>query len=145
MFLGEYTHALDAKGRLTIPVRMREALEHGLVVTRGHEPCITLFPLDLWQEIAHKAAALPTTNVAARAFNRHFYSRAFELVPDRLGRILIPTVLRDYAGIEQEAIVAGANAYVEIWQPARWEQRIAADEGNLQSILDDLNRQGFAV
>lgn len=145
MFLGEYTHTLDAKGRLTIPARMREALEHGLVVTRGHEPCITLFPLDLWQDISRKAAGLPITSAAARAFNRRFYSHAFELAPDRLGRILIPVPLRDYAGIEQEVVIAGANMYVEIWNSTRWGQRTEEEEPHVQEMTDELFRQGYVL
>lgn len=143
MFLGEYTHTLDAKGRLTIPARMREELAHGLVLTRGHDPCLAVFPRPLWEEISRKAAAMPTTSAAARAFNRQFFSRAFEVIPDQMGRILIPTPLREYADIREQAIIVGANAYIEIWSPERWAEQSQRDRENMALILDELNKMGY--
>ncbi len=143
MFLGEYTHTLDAKGRLTIPARMREELAQGLVLTRGHDPCLAVFPRPLWEEISRKAAAMPTTSAAARAFNRQFFSRAFEVTPDQMGRILIPTPLREYADIREQAIIVGANAYIEIWSPERWAEQSQRDRENMALILDELNKMGY--
>lgn len=145
MFSGEYTHTLDVKGRLTLPARLRDELMHGLAITRGHEPCLTIFPLALWQEIARKAAAMPTTNAAVRAFNRLFFSRAFEALPDRMGRVLISSPLREYAAIQDEVIILGVNAYLEVWAPERWEQRLALDSENMPSILDEIGRLGVTL
>lgn len=143
VFLGEYTHTLDAKGRLTIPARMREELGDGLVLTRGHDPCLTIFPRPLWEEISRRAAEMPTTSAAARAFNRQFFSRAFEVVPDQMGRILIPAPLREYANIREEAIIVGANAYIEIWSPERWAAQSQRDHENMAHILEELNKAGY--
>jgi MraZ protein len=143
MFSGEYSHALDAKGRLTIPARFRDELEGGLVVTKGYEPCILLYPLSEWSALASKVAQLPKTNRAARAYSRLVFGSAAEVTLDKMGRILIPTFLREYAGIEEEAVVVGVNTYIEIWNPARWRATMEQDMENLADILDDVSQMGI--
>ena len=143
MFSGEYSHTLDAKGRLTIPARFRDELDGGVVVTKGYEPCIVLYPLSEWSALAAKVAQLPKTSRAARAYTRLVFGSAAEVVPDKMGRILVPSFLREYAGIDEEAIVVGVNTYVEIWSPVRWRETLERDLENLADILDDVSKMGI--
>ena len=121
MFLGRYAHNLDAKGRLAIPARYREALAEGVVLTRGIDRCLALYPLAAWRPLAEKVAALPLTDADARNFRRLVFAEAADLELDGQGRILIPPDLRQYADIEREAFVVGVDTSIEIWSPARWE------------------------
>ncbi|MFN8594133.1 MAG: division/cell wall cluster transcriptional repressor MraZ [Thermomicrobiales bacterium] len=121
MFLGRYAHNLDAKGRLAVPARFREALAEGVVLTRGIDRCLALYPLAAWRPLAEKVAALPLTDADARHFRRLVFAEAADLPLDGQGRILIPLELRRYAEIEREAIVVGVDTSIEIWTPARWE------------------------
>lgn len=121
MFLGRYTHALDAKGRLAIPARFREAVADGLVLTRGIDRCLSLYPLAAWRPLAEKVSALPITDPDARNFRRMVFAEASDLALDAQGRILIPPELRRYAGLERETLVVGVDTAIEIWSPERWQ------------------------
>ncbi len=143
MFTGEYLHSLDNKGRVTIPVQFRSAFQSGLIVTRGHDPCLVVYTPDGWQALAEKASRLPSTSRAARAYNRWVFGSAFECVPDRAGRILIPGVLRAYAGIEDNVILAGANNHVEIWNPERWNESLAQALNDMETNAEDLAKLGI--
>src|SRR4030042_2490295 len=112
MFLGEYTHSLDLRGRITIPARFRQELERGMVITRGFDSCLMVYPMDEWNHIADRIAQMPTANRNARSYGRRMFGGAYEAVPDKMGRVLIPAFLRDYAGIEEEAVVVGVNNYL---------------------------------
>jgi MraZ protein len=142
MFLGEYAYALDKKGRLTIPVRFRAGLAAGLVMTRGYEPCLRIYPHDTWAALAAKVAQIPSTDQAARAYSRLIFGGAFEATPDKLGRVLVPSVLRGYAGIDSEAVIVGVNACVEVWNPLRWQETLARDTLDLDAILAGVARMG---
>lgn len=125
MFLGEFSHTLDTKGRLTVPSKYRDQLEDGLVVTRSPmERCLLLFPMSEWQKIAEKINALPLTDPRSAQLRRAFFSAAEDLTPDKQGRILISQRLRDWAQIEGDVIVAGVSAFVELWQPALWDEKV---------------------
>ncbi|MGH2531974.1 MAG: division/cell wall cluster transcriptional repressor MraZ [Thermomicrobiales bacterium] len=121
MFLGRYAHTLDAKGRLAIPARFREALTGGVVVTRGIDRCLALYPMDAWTPLAERISALPITDPDARTFRRMVFAEAAHLELDAQGRILLPPDLRRYAELERDAFVVGVNTSVEVWSPARWE------------------------
>ena len=129
MFLGRYEHNLDAKGRLAIPARYREALSEGIILTRGIDRCLALYPLAAWRPLAEKVAALPITDADARNFRRLVFAEAADLTLDAQGRILIPPDLRRYAELEREAFVVGVDASIEIWSPPRW----AAVEASLDT------------
>ena len=120
MFLGRYAHNLDAKGRLAIPARFREALAEGMVLTRGIDRCLALYPMAAWRPLAEKVAALPITDADARNFRRLVFAEASDLTLDSQGRVLIPPDLRRYAELEREALVVGVDSSIEIWSPARW-------------------------
>jgi MraZ protein len=120
MFLGEYTHALDDKGRLTLPAKYRAELATGLVVTRGIDKCLFVFPMTEWKTLSDKLSALPLTDAQAREFQRLIFSGATDPELDKQGRVLLPQYLRDYAGLTGEVIVAGLNTHMEIWAPDVW-------------------------
>jgi MraZ protein len=138
MFLGRYAHNLDAKGRLAIPARYREALAEGVVLTRGIDRCLALYPLAAWRPLAEKVAALPLTDADARNFRRLVFAEAADLELDGQGRILIPPDLRRYADIEREALVVGVDTSIEIWSPARWNALSASLDADGAEIAQRL-------
>lgn len=141
MFLGRYAHNLDAKGRLAIPARFREALAEGAVLTRGIDRCLALYPLAAWQPLAEKVSALPLTDADARNFRRLVFAEAADLTLDGQGRILVPPDLRRFAGIEREALVVGVDSSIEIWSPERWaevEASLDADGADIAQRLATL-------
>ena len=120
MFLGEYTHSIDEKGRLTIPAKFRGELDSGLVVTRGLDRNLLVFTMGEWQELAQKIAQIPISDRSARAFSRRVFSGAVDLVPDRQGRILLPVTLREFANLGDETVIIGMYNYAEIWNADSW-------------------------
>lgn len=142
MFLGEYSHTLDAKGRLTIPARFRAGLASGLVVTRGYESCLAIYPLAEWSMLANKVAQMPRASRMGRSYSRLIFGGAFESSLDKAGRLLIPSFLREYASLEEEAVVVGVNTYIEIWGPGKWQLILERDSQNLDAILAEVTRMG---
>ncbi len=125
MFLGQYTYSVDDKGRLTIPSRFRDELGgRNIVITRGLDRCLTIYPLDVWDEIAQKVNALPITDPRGRALRRIFFADAMNVELDRQGRVLVPDRLREYAGFElsAEIVIVGLDRFLEVWTPQRWEE-----------------------
>lgn len=129
MFLGEFTHTIDEKGRLIIPARFRADLAEGLVVTRGLDRCLVIYPMEEWNKLAEQASALPMTDRRARAFSRLLFANASDATPDKQGRVLIPPRLREYANLNGEAIVIGINAYIEVWNRDSWTEERERVEG----------------
>ncbi len=121
MFLGEYQHALDNKGRITIPSRFRELLGERFVATKGLDNCIFLYPLEEWKSIEEKLHLLPLTRSDVRSFVRFFFSGAAELELDKQGRSVLGLNLRSYAGIEKDVTVIGVGSRIEIWASDKWE------------------------
>ncbi len=138
MFLGRFSHNLDAKGRLAIPAKFRGALADGLVVTRGIDRCLSVYPLTAWETLAARVSALSISDPDARQFKRMVFAEAMDEELDAQGRIVVPPELRRYAGIEREAIVVGMNTYVEIWDPVRWAALSATVEDEGSSIAQRL-------
>ena len=134
MFLGEFSHTIDEKGRLTIPAKFRDELAEGLIVTRGIDRCLAVYPMKEWNRLAEQVSALPLTDRLARAFRRLVFANASDAVPDKQGRILIPPRLREYADLNGEAIVTGLNTYVEVWNPDAWGEERERVEGNAVNI-----------
>ena len=134
MFLGEFSHTIDDKGRLTLPSKFRAELAGGLVVTRGIDKCLFVFPQGGWIDLANKVSNLPLTESQAREFRRLLFSGASDDVPDKQGRVLLPQYLREYAGLNSEVIVAGLNTHLELWNPTAWtEARKGFESGALDS------------
>jgi len=125
LFLGEYEYHIDEKGRVAIPSRFREEFKGGLVLTQGLESCVIVYPPSEWKRVSDNLAALPTTQSKARRINRATFSTAFNLELDRLGRIALPSPLRQYAEIKDTVIIAGVNTYLELWSKENWEQEKA--------------------
>jgi MraZ protein len=125
MFLGEYTHGLDSKARLTIPAKFRAALAGGLVVTRNPaDQCLLVFPKAEWEVLADKVSSLPLTDPRSAAFRRAFFSAAEDLEPDAQGRVLLSQRLREHARIETDVLIAGQNKFLELWNPTLWDEKV---------------------
>jgi MraZ protein len=145
MFLGEYAHSLDSKGRLAVPAKFRMRLGEGAIVTRGLDGCLVIYPAPEWQEYAEKIDKLPSTQEDARKFKRFVFSGATECEFDRQGRVLIPAFLREYAGLEETAIVVGQYSKVEIWGQARWEAARPKVEDDGEQIAERLSALGLNI
>lgn len=148
MFCGQFEHAVDSKGRLIIPARIREALSDGFqercVVTRGIEPCIALYPKDEWDSLVRKLrASLPRMSGKGRWFLRKVFGMATECELDKQGRILIPQHLREFAGIEKEVVVIGVLDHVEIWSKDRWREADAQEEAGFGDTAEALTDFGI--
>jgi MraZ protein len=143
MFLGEFSHALDDKGRLTVPAKFRDELAGGLVVTRGIDRCLFVFPREVWDNLAERIAHLPLTQRNARNFSRLMFSGASDFIPDRQGRVLIPQGLREYAGLDGDAIIIGLYDRLEIWNPGNWANVKTEVEEDPESIAEQLQELGI--
>ncbi|MFV0463184.1 MAG: division/cell wall cluster transcriptional repressor MraZ [Nostocoides sp.] len=128
MFLGTHTPRLDDKGRLFLPAKYRDRLAPGLVVTRGQDRCLYVFPMDEFVKEAEKRQAAPMSNKAARDSARMFLSAASDEIPDKQGRITIPPVLRAYAGLNRDCTVIGSGRHMEVWDTPTWESYSASLE-----------------
>lgn len=128
MFLGTHSPRLDDKGRLFLPAKFRAQLAEGLVVTRGQERCLYVFDMPEFVRLAEQMRSTPVTSRAARDYLRVFLSGASDEVPDKQGRITIPPVLRQYAGLDRECTVIGAGSRVEIWDATAWTTYLEATE-----------------
>jgi MraZ protein len=139
-FLGEYTYVLDDKGRLTVPSRVRPALGDPFIVTRGLDDCLFVYPLAVWEGIVAQLETLPFTASAPRAFARLFFSGATEVSPDRQGRFLIPSALREHAALDKEAVIIGVSNRLEIWSAERWQAFQEKARQEYQSLAEGLFR-----
>ncbi len=128
MFLGTHTPRLDDKGRLFLPAKFRDRLASGLVVTRGQERCLLVFPMDEFVALTERMQAAPVTSKRARDHIRVFLSGASDEIPDKQGRITIPAVLRQYAGLTRDCTVIGQGSRLELWDTTRWGEYLAANE-----------------
>ena len=138
MFLGEYQHTLDVKGRITIPSRFREQLLERFVATKGLDNCIFLYPMDEWQAIENKLKSLPFTRADVRSFARFFFSGASELEVDKQGRVVLPGNLRDYAGIDKDVVIIGVGTRVEIWSYDSWNEYNQSAASGYEEIAESL-------
>jgi len=142
MFIGEFHHTLDDKGRMSIPVKFRADLAQGAVVTRGLDHSLFLYPKDEWQKLAEKLAALPFGQADTRAFARLMLAGAMEVEIDKSGRVLLPEYLRTYAGLNKDAVVAGLYNRLEIWDEATWKTYAAQTEAEGNAIAERLHDLG---
>jgi MraZ protein len=120
MFTGEYHHAVDEKGRVAVPARFRADLAGGALVSKWIDGCLALHPRAAWDALAAKVSTLPISDPGARNFARFIFANAFEVELDRQGRLVVPQVLRDFAGLTGEAVVVGSRDHLEFWAPDRW-------------------------
>lgn len=139
MFLGEYIHTIDEKGRITIPAKYRGELAAGLVVTRGFDQNLMIFPQEEWDKLATKLAERPLGDDSVRTFRRRLFAGATDLSPDRQGRIIVPQYLREFAGIDGDVVIAGMYNYVELWNAEAWHTvRESIEDSNDARRWEDL-------
>ncbi|MCW2279091.1 division/cell wall cluster transcriptional repressor MraZ [Heliophilum fasciatum] len=138
MFIGEYLHTMDSKGRLFIPAKFREALGEVMVATKGLDGCLCIYPMDEWQQVADKLKKLPFTRADARAFQRFVFSGATECELDKQGRILLAPSLRDYAGLTKDVIVIGVSTRVEVWDVERWQEYNGQTAERFEDVAENL-------
>ena len=138
MFMGEYHHTIDDKGRLIIPTKFRTELKDKFVITRGIEHCLFAYPLERWEEIVHKLESLPFTKKDARNFTRFFLSGATVAEFDKQGRINITSPLINYAGIEKDCVIIGTGDRLEIWAENAWDDFFNSASINMSDIAENL-------
>ena len=143
MFIGEYKHSLDDKGRIAIPSKFRKQLAKGAVVTRGLDTSLFLFPKEEWDKLAEKLASLPLGQSNSRAFARLMLAGAMDVSLDKQGRVVLPEYLREYAGIKKNLILAGLYNRLELWDEERWETYKKKVEGDADSVAEQLGEIGF--
>jgi MraZ protein len=137
MFLGEFTHTIDDKGRLTLPAKFRELLAHGVVITRGFDGCLFIFTREDFKVLTERLRERFSLNKqSARDLNRFFFAGATDLSPDRTGRVLIPSFLREYANLDSEVAIIGANTHLELWRSDDWRHKIKDVETNVDEIAE---------
>ncbi|MBI2984651.1 MAG: division/cell wall cluster transcriptional repressor MraZ [Candidatus Kerfeldbacteria bacterium] len=142
MFIGEYHHALDAKGRLQIPVKFRKELARGAVVTRGLDNCLFVYNEREWNALADKLARLPISKANTRAFSRLMLAGAMELEIDRQGRAVLPEYLRQYAGLKKAVVIAGLYNRLELWDKDVWKRYRSGTEKHSGAIAEALGELG---
>ena len=137
MFMGEYNHTIDAKGRLIIPSKFREALGDEFIVTKGMDGCLFVFDNKEWQVFEEKLNSLPMMDKEARQFTRYFLAGAANVEVDKQGRILLPGVLREFADITKDAVLIGVGRRIEIWSKDRWAGTVTYQD------MEDISRHMF--
>jgi MraZ protein len=142
MFIGEYQHTIDEKGRMMIPTKFRADLQKGAVVTRGLDHCLVVYPMAAWNELATKLSSLPISQSKSRAFARLMLAGAMDVTPDKQGRIMIPEYLREYAGAAKQVVVAGLFDRLEIWDEKAWKKYKTATEKESNDIAEALGELG---
>lgn len=143
MFIGEYQHSIDPKGRIIIPSKFRGELGYEFVITKGLDNCLFVYPPDEWKVIEDKLKSLPLTNKDARAFIRFFFSGASESNLDKQGRVLIPANLREHSKIDKDAVIIGVSTRLEIWSKENWESYIDEDNLSYDSIAEKMAELGI--
>ncbi|MDG5788297.1 division/cell wall cluster transcriptional repressor MraZ [Evansella sp. AB-P1] len=138
MFMGEFHHTIDEKGRMIIPAKFREELGSAFVVTRGMDKCLFVYPEQEWRQLEQKLKTLPFTKKDARAFTRFFFSGATESELDKQGRVNIPSTLRSFAQLEKECVVIGVSSRVEIWSKDIWDEYFAESEESFAEIAEGI-------
>ncbi|MCM8899873.1 MAG: transcriptional regulator MraZ [Clostridiales bacterium] len=143
MFIGEYQHTIDPKGRVIMPAKFREGLGEKFVLTKGLDQCLFVYPNEEWGILEKKLRSLPLTNKDARAFIRFFFAGACECELDKQGRILIPANLREYAGLEKDVVIIGVSTRVEIWSKDRWDEYNSASNLDHEAIVERMAELGI--
>lgn len=138
MFLGTHTPRLDDKGRLFLPAKFRDRLASGVVITRGHENSLVIYPADTFEGLAARALAMPSTNKRARAYTRMLLSGASDQIPDKQGRISIPSHLRQYAGLVRDITITGVGDHLEVWDTQTWSELLTSIESDFADQEDEV-------
>ena len=145
MFMGEYNHTIDAKGRLIVPAKFREILGDNFIVTKGLDGCLFVYPNDEWTRFEEKLKSLPLTNKNARQFTRFFLAGAAACEVDKQGRILLPQVLREFASLEKDVVLVGVASRIEIWSRERWDESMYTYDGDMDEVAENMESLGFSI
>jgi len=143
MFMGEYNHTIDPKGRVIVPAKFREALGEEFVVTKGLDGCLFVYDMKEWNAFEEKLKTLPITNKDARSFVRFFLAGATGVELDKQGRILLPGVLREFAALNKDVVLVGVASRVEIWSKERWENTASFDD--MEDIAEHMAELGLSI
>ena len=143
MFIGEYHHTIDEKGRMAVPAKFRKELTEGAIITKGLDNCLFIFTQLEWAVLAGKLSAMPLAKADARAFSRLMLAGAMEVEIDTQGRVLIPDYLRVYAGLKKEAVVVGVYSRLELWSDEAWSRYKAKTESSSDEIAEKLGELGI--
>ena len=142
MFIGEYQHSIDLKKRMAVPSKFRGGLGNKVVVTRGLDKCLFVYPLKTWEELAEKLGSLPMGEAATRSFVRLMLAGATDVEIDKQGRILIPDYLKEYAGMKKNVVVAGLYNRLEVWDEIKWKTYKNKAEKDTDEIAEQLGKLG---
>ena len=143
MYIGEYNHTIDSKGRLILPAKLRESIGDEIVITKGVEGCLFAYDKRSWEEVGEKLNSIPTlTRIELRAVKRKFLAGANEMEVDKQGRFLVPQNLREYAGLDKNVVLAGVGDYIEIWDKEKWDNLYETDV-ELEMALKQLGNDGY--
>ena len=143
MFMSQYYHTVDAKGRLIVPAKYREQLGDEFVITKGLDGCLFVYGNADWEILEKKLTSLPVTNANARKLTRFFLAGATVCEVDKQGRILIPAVLREFAGLEKDVVLAGAGNRIEVWSKEKWSENCNYDD--MDSIAESMQNIGIVI
>jgi MraZ protein len=138
VFLGTHSPRLDEKGRLFLPAKFRDELAEGVVITKGQERCLYVFPMAEFRRVTEAMSQAPVTQKTVRDYSRVFFASASDEVPDKQGRITVPPSLREYAGLSRDCVVIGANTRVEVWDAAAWESYLADREQAFSDLEEEV-------
>jgi MraZ protein len=138
LFLGEFEHSIDDKSRLAVPARFRPTLQEGLVITRGLDRCLVIWDVDSWRAQAERVRSLNPWQADARRLQRHFFSGAVQTQPDKLGRVVIPQFLRDYAQLDTDVVVVGLADRIEVWARGEWQRERSEAESSSATLAEHL-------
>ena len=138
MIHGTHAPRLDEKGRLFLPAKNPDVLAGGVVITKGQERCLNVFPHEEFGRITEALSAAPVTAKAVRDYSRVFFASASDETPDKQGRITVPPALRSYAGLQRDCVVIGANTRLEIWDAQAWETYLAAQEDSFSEAAEEV-------
>lgn len=138
MFLGTHSPRLDEKGRLFLPAKFRDELAEGVVITKGQERCLYVWPMAEFRRVTEAMSQAPVTQKTVRDYSRVFFASASDEVPDKQGRITVPPSLREYAGLTRDCVVIGANTRVEVWDATAWESYLADREQAFADLAEEV-------
>lgn len=143
MFLGEYNHSIDVKGRLIVPAKFREELGDQFIVTKGLDGCLYIYPNNEWEEFEKKLSELPMGKSDIRKMVRFFLSAATQVEVDKQGRILVPGNHREYAGLEKDVVFAGVGKKIEIWSKSKWDSTATFDYEDMDDVAERMADLGI--
>lgn len=143
MFMGQYSHTIDAKGRLIVPSKFRDRLGSEFVATKGLDGCLFVYPNEEWEKIEEKFRSIPLTTKDARKFSRFFFAGAAVCEVDKQGRILLPQVLREFADLQKDVVLVGVLSRIEIWSRDRWDNTSSYDD--MDEIAEHMAELGLSI